>query len=267
MSDYWSVGRSGGPITKELLVQIQLHPSLYVWMLAVGWRSFLIGCQASGVIPPPRGQMCECGISSRFNVKCCAFVERFYRDLGNTVRNMRESRRRSYTLFIRGSVLVLSLFGRLHRPPWRNVSWRRFPSKWWSTTATEPSPPCALWRTYGRPSSALWPPRQRSEGSACFRAQAAADGEEESNQTSQTDACYGILDKDCENVHLLNVLSLIHLTPPPPSECSQKDWRVRGGQQWSCISLPLCWLSRVIRLWRQESQRSDARRIVFMHAG
>lgn len=52
---------------------------------------------------------------------------------------------------------------------------------------------------------------------------------------------------------------------PLPSECLQKDWRVNGALQWSCISLPLCKLGCVICLWRQGSRGVTT--IIFMHAG
>lgn len=111
------------------------------------------------------------------------------------VRNIvksRMTRMRIRSFFIRVSFLVLSLPDRLHPLPWQSASWPRFPSRWWSTTAIEPSPLCALWRTYGPPSSPLWPRRQRSEESAPFWDRAAADWKEGRNYTSQTDACYGI---------------------------------------------------------------------------
>lgn len=43
---------------------------------------------------------------------------------------------------------------RRHRQPWRSACWRRCPSRWWSTTATRPSPPAAPSPTPPTPTSA-----------------------------------------------------------------------------------------------------------------
>lgn len=39
---------------------------------------------------------------------------------------------------------LCSIFYRPRLLPWPNVSWRRCPTRWWSTTVTRPSAPCRL---------------------------------------------------------------------------------------------------------------------------
>lgn len=130
---------------------------------------------------------------------------------------------------------VPSLHDRLHPQPWQNASWQRFPSKSSSTTAIEPSPLCALWRTYGPPSSALSPRHLRSEESGCFwdRAWTTAPGRSRLKGKKEKKNKYmgrmlwnfgqGLwksTSPKCVVTHLFHF--------PLPSECLQKDsdWRV-----------------------------------------